>query len=77
MIVNLLIPLPNPKHLASADRARLFLAVDGLRKFTTDGPPTYVDCCPHNVSFLRSSETSLLYVGKDFGYLPCYPSIIT
>ena len=64
MIVNLLVPLPNPKHLASADRARLLLAVDDFRECTTDGPPTYVDCLPHNVSFLRSSETSLLYVGE-------------
>ena len=68
--MNLLVPLPNPKHLASADRARLLvLVVDTFREFTTDGPPTYVDCLPHNVSFLRSSETSL-HVVEVIYYFP-------
>ena len=43
MIVNLLVPLPNPKHLASAERALLLLVVEHFRELTTDGPPTYVD----------------------------------
>jgi hypothetical protein len=65
IIVNRFVPLPNPKHRASADRALLLLVLlvdDNFREFTTNGPPTYVDCRPHNVIFLRSSE--IIIVGR-------------